>query len=441
MPKLRYPTIVAALAAQIRAGHFKVGAQLPTLRALMRQHGIALATATRVYQELSEQGLVTKEVGRGTFVRALSLPEGQGLQQSELAAHWVDLAFNYPVLPQQLGQLREGLRQLAQRNDLMMLLVSAPQGGHLHERHTIAKHLRNRGLRVPAEQVLLVNGAQQGLAVTLSALLKPEDVLVTDALTYPGLKALAQQQRLRLQTIPSQGTGMDLTALDALCQKQRIKAVYCMPTVHNPLGWVLSAADRQTLVRLARRHDFILIEDAAYAFLAEPAPRPLYTYAPERTVYVSGLSKSVAPGLRVGWVVAPEPWVAALALAIRLQGWHTPTVMVALACQWIESGLIDTLEVDKRADAAQRQQLMRQVFEGLPWQAHRQGYFVWLPLSDTVRAEEIAALLYAQGIVVTTAEPFSASGAAPQALRLALGSVPLPRLRQALLAVRALVAD
>lgn len=439
MPKLRYPAIVAKLAAQIRAGHFKVGEQLPTLRALMKQEGIALATATRIYQMLAEQGLVVREVGRGTFVRALNMPKHQGLKQQELPEQWVDLSFNYPVLPQQAEQLREGLRQLANQGDIVTLLASAPQGGYEHERVTMARYLCQRGLKVEAERVLIVNGVQQGLAIVLSALLSPGDVLVTDALTYPGLSGLAQQQRLNVQTLPALISGMDLEALAKLCTQQAVKAVYCMPTIHNPLGWVLNEADRLRLVQLAREHDFILIEDAAYAFLADTAPQPLYAYAPERTVYVSGFSKSIGPGLRVGFVVAAEHYVADLALAIRLQGWHTPTLPVALACQWVKNGVVDALEEAKRVDAAERQQLVQAVFKGWPWLAHPCGYFVWLSLPDTVRADEIAALLYDQGIVVCTAAPFSIGGNAPQALRLALGSVSKVRLKQALLTIRRLV--
>jgi DNA-binding transcriptional MocR family regulator len=108
--------------------------------------------------------------------------------------------------------LRDGLRALANSGDLDALLHSAPQGGRPHERETVARHLRNRSIRVPGSQVLIVNGAQQGLATAVSVLLKPGDMLVADPLTYPGMKALAAANRLDLLSLPIAGEGMNLDA-------------------------------------------------------------------------------------------------------------------------------------------------------------------------------------------------------------------------------------
>lgn len=124
-----------------------------------------------------------------------------------------------------------------------------------------------------------------------------------------------------------------------------------MPTLHNPLGWVASLAWRQQLARIAREHDLLIIEDAAYAFLADQPPAPLAALAPERCVYVSGLSKSVATGLRVGFVAAPLAWIPALERSIRATVWNTPGVMTAIACQWLDDGTVTRLEQQKREDA------------------------------------------------------------------------------------------
>jgi DNA-binding transcriptional MocR family regulator len=104
--------------------------------------------------------------------------------------------------------------------------------------------LRNRSIRVPGSQVLIVNGAQQGLAIAVSVLLKPGDMVVADPLTYPGMKALAPANRLDLLSLPIAGEGMNLDALEALCQERPVRAVYAMPTMHNPLGWLMPERDR-----------------------------------------------------------------------------------------------------------------------------------------------------------------------------------------------------
>jgi DNA-binding transcriptional MocR family regulator len=287
--------------------------------------------------------------------------------------------------------------------------------------------------------VLLVDGAQHGLAITAMALLKPGDVVAVDALTYPGFKVLAEAHRLELAAVPASGQGPDLDALERLCAKRRVKAIYAMPTLHNPLGWVMSANRRRQLVALARRHGLLLIEDAAYAFLAADPPPPLAALAPETTVYVSGLSKNVATGLRVGFVAAPAPWMPKIERAIRATTWNTPAVMTAIACGWLEDGTVARLEAEKRADAMRRQAIATDALAGLRCVRHPASYFLWLTLAEEVRADRVAKALLAERIAVSTAEPFATTAHVPHALRLALGSVPLEGLGAVLGTVRRVI--
>ena len=441
MAHARYKELVDSLAAEIRAGRLPPGTRLPTHRQLAAQQGLALVTATRVYAELESMGLISGETGRGTFVREALLPRDLGIDQHAVAAGMVDLNFNYPSVPGQAELLRAALRQLAAAGDLEALLRYQPHGGRPHERATVARHLACRGLAVSAKQVAIVDGAQHGLATTVMALLRPGDVVATDALTYPGFKVLAEAQRLELLPIPAAGLGPDLDALEALCKRRRVRAVYAMPTLHNPLGWVMSASRRRQLVAIARRHGLLIIEDAAYAFLAEDPPEPLAALAPEATVYVSGLSKSVATGLRVGFAAAPAEWMPKIERAIRATTWSTPGVMTAIACGWLEDGTVTRLEAEKRRDAKARQAIAAEVLAGLRCVRHPSSYFVWLRLAEEVRADRVATALMSAGISVSTADPFSVSPHVPHALRLALGSVEPATLKAALRRVRQAIDD
>ena len=432
MVRARYKLLVDAFASDIRAGRLPPGTRLPTHRQLAAKEGLALVTATRVYTELETMGLVSGETGRGTFVRETSLPPRLGIDQHATATGLVDLNFNYPSLPGQTELLRNALRQLASAGDLDALLRYQPHAGRQHERAIVARHLACRGLTLEADHVLIVSGAQHGLAATAMALLQPGDVVAVDALTYPGFKVVAEANRLELAPIPMAGEALDLNALERLCMNRPVRAVYVMPTLHNPLGWVMGAQQRQQLVSIARKHGLLIIEDAAYAFLAEDAPAPLAALAPETTVYVSGLSKSVATGLRVGFVAAPAQWVPLIERAIRATTWNTPGVMTAIACAWIEDGTVSRLEIEKRQDAMLRQSIAAEVLAGLPRVCHPASYFVWLPLAEEVRADRVAMALMREGIAVSTAEPFATSDHVPHAIRLALGSVDLTALRQAL---------
>ena len=295
MPRARYKQLVDQFAADIRSGTLPPGTQLPTHRQLASQHGIALVTASRVYAELESMGLVSGETGRGTFVRETGLPPGHGIDQPAMADGVLDLNFNSPSLPGQSDLLRNALRKLASSGDLEALLHYQPHAGRTHERAIIADHLKSRQLSVDAEQVLIVSGAQHGLATTVMGLMKPGDVVAVDALIYPGFKAVAEAQHLELAPIPFSEHGPDLDALEQLCQARTVRAVYTMPTLHNPMGWVLNLAQRERFIEIARQHDLIIIEDAAYAFHAENPPPPIAALAPERTVYVSGIPRVSPP--------------------------------------------------------------------------------------------------------------------------------------------------
>lgn len=434
--KARYKAVVDRYAQAIRSGQLPAGSRLPTHRTLAAGERISLATATRVYRELEEMGLVSGETGRGTFVRDLSLPPGHGVDQQVVAADVVDLNFNYPSLPEQGDALREALRQLAMAGDIDSHLRYQPHAGRLAEREIIARHLTCQHFAPDAENVLIVNGAQHGLAVTVMGLLRPGDVVAVDALTYSGFKVLAALYHLELAAIPCRPEGPDLQALHTLCQQRRVRAVYTMPTLHNPLGWVLNTGQRQALADLARQHDLLIIEDAAYARLVSRPPPPVVSYAPERTVYVTGFSKNIATGLRVGVVISPPRYRPEIERAIRATTWNTPTLISSLICAWIEDGTVARFEMQKRQDARQRQQVAREVLCGLPVVSHPDSYFVWLPLGEESRADRLANALMERRISVSTAEPFCVSATIPQALRIALGSVPFDSLRPALLSVR-----
>ncbi|HBR0808475.1 TPA: PLP-dependent aminotransferase family protein, partial [Klebsiella pneumoniae] len=356
--------------------------------------------------------------------------------QQVVAADVVDLNFNYPSLPDQGDALREALRQLAMAGDIDSHLRYQPHAGRLAERDIIARHLTCQHFAPDAENVLIVNGAQHGLAVTVMGLLRPGDVVAVDALTYSGFKVLAALYHLELAAIPCRPEGPDLRALHILCQQRRVRAVYTMPTLHNPLGWVLNTGQRQALADLARQHDLLIIEDAAYARLVSRPPPPVVSYAPERTVYVTGFSKNIATGLRVGVVISPPRYRPEIERAIRATTWNTPTLISSLICAWIEDGTVARFETQKRQDARQRQQVAREVLCGLPVVSHPDSYFVWLPLGEESRADRLANALMERRISVSTAEPFCVSATIPQALRIALGSVPFDSLRPALLSVR-----
>ncbi|MFK4087723.1 PLP-dependent aminotransferase family protein [Kribbella sp. NPDC020789] len=430
----KYKGLVDALAAEIRSGRRPAGSRLPTHRQLAAAEGIALVTASRVYAELAAMGLVSNEQGRGTFVRDLATVDE--FDQRSVAVDAIDLSFNSPSVPGQADLLRQALRELAAAGDLDALLRYQPHRGRTQDREAVAQHLRRRGLNIGRERVLIVNGAQHGLAVSAMAMFRPGDVIAVDAISYPGFIVLARTLGLELAPLPASTTGVDPDALAHLCRQRRVRGLYVMPTMHNPLGWVLDAETRERLVRIARQHELTVIEDASYAYLAADAPPPLAALAPELTIYVSGLSKSVATGLRIGYVVAPTELVPAIERVVMATTWQAPGVTAAVACRWLEDGTVDRLEVQKRADAQERQAITLSALGELPSIGHPSSYVRWLPLPTDTRPDRIVAALARRRVAVSTAAPFATTPVVPQALRLAIGSVPPAELEHAVRAVR-----
>lgn len=430
--------IVERLAAQIHSGQLAPGTALPTHRALAARHGIAVASASKAYAQLRSMGLVVGETGRGTFVRDRPPQrEWDSGDEARRSASAVDLSFNHPTWPGQAALLRGMLRELATSGDLAALMHQQPPGGRRHERRIVADLLAaSRGIEADAERVLLVNGAQHGLDVVVRAMLRPHDAVAVDALSYPGFRMLAELQALDLAPVPACADGPDLDALERLCRNRPIRAIYAMPTLHNPLGWVLDTEQRQRLVAIARHHDCVLIEDAAYAWLADPAPAALATLAPERTFHVASLSKSLASGLRFGYVVVPADDVVRVKAVIRASHWSLPSLVTAMATRWIADGTVAQQEAALRHDARRRQAIAADVFAGLDLRAHPASPFLWLRLPEDLRMDRAAQALAERGIAVSKGEAYATGRQRPHALRLGLGSLPLDALEAVLQRVR-----
>lgn len=441
MPAPRYKALVDEFAKNIRQGTWSSGMRLPTHRVLAQDYGIALATATKVYAELEDMGLVIGETGRGTYVRDLHVPPGYWQTHDHARSGVLDLAFTYPQLPAQADALRHALRDLATGGDMHSLIAPQPAQGRQAERRLLAQYLKQRGLNAHAADVVIVNGAQQGLALTVMALLRPGDVVAVDALTYPGFIGLAQTHRLELVPIPMTPQGPNLSALERLLRERPVKAIFTMPTLHNPMGWVMGMAARTRLVALARKHKLLIIEDGSYAFLVEDAPTPLRELAPERTVYVSGLSKPMGGGVRFGYLVTPPQHLAALDQTLRALAISNSTLITALCGRWLEDGTVLRFEAEKRAHAAERQALAHKMLEGLHVIGNPNSYFAWVMLPTNVRADQLAGRLSQHNILVATSEAFATSSVVPHAIRLSMGLADMTSLRVGLKTILQTITD
>ena len=407
----RYLEHVERLASNIRDGSLAPGSRLIAHRDYAQAHGIAPATAARVYRELIERGLAVGEVGRGTFVRSQETQAAAGFSQTaEREANKVDLAFNYPVLPEQAAQLRRALRNLSDKGDLSSLLDYHPHPGRREDRQIAANWFSTPNAPIDTTEIMLCGGSQHALSVILASLVKRRDLVAVESLTYPGFKSAAKLLQVSLVSVQIDGDGMVPESLDAVCRSHpgRVGIVYTMPTVHNPTGTVMPLERRVELIDVARRHDLLLVDDSVYAFLEASPPPTLRSLAPDRVIEIHSLSKSAAPGLRVAYIVAPEQFRERLYEGLRATFWSASAITAGLAAAWMADGTLAQWIIAKRDEARLRQEIARRILCDWPIKGHPTSFHLLLELPKYWRPDALVDALGRRGVAITPLEAFAA---------------------------------
>ncbi|WP_149541154.1 aminotransferase-like domain-containing protein [Siccirubricoccus phaeus] len=435
-----YLGIAEAIAAAIAAGELRPGDRLPTHRALAGALGVDLTTITRAYAEARRRGLVEAVVGRGTFIRA-------GAPAPALSAGGkVDLGMNLPPLPPTLpGLLQQGLARLLAAGDPAALLTYRRGAGAAAERAAGAAWLAPCLPGLAAERVLLSPGAQPALLAVLGLLAGPGELVLTEQLTYPGLRAAAAQLRLRLHGLPGDAAGLLPEALEEACRTLRPRALYCIPTMQNPMAVTMPLERRQAIAAIARRHGLPILEDDAYGLLpAHPLPA-LASLAPELTWHVATLAKLLSPALRLAYVAVPDQAAAGrLAAALRANVLMPSPLLTGVVTGWVEDGTAAALRDAIRAEAAARQALARGILPAPLVTAPPEGLHLWLRLpAPWGRRDFMARLREERGLAVVPSDAFAPDPAVPppDAVRLSLGAAPSQEaLGEALRAVAEMLA-
>ena len=418
----RYLAIVDALAHDLSSGLLSPGGRLPTHRELAERLGVTVGTVSRAYAEAARRGLVSGEVGRGTFARGADAASGESGDGEGL----VDLGQNHPPDPPaqpQRAALLAALGSVVTQRDAGRLLDYPAAGGNAADREAGASWIGRAGVEASAGDVLVCTGSQHGLTVVLATLLEPGDLLLTEALTYAGVKAVAGLLHLRLRGLAIDAQGLRPDALEDACREGGAKALYLIPTHHNPTTAVMPETRRREIVAVARAHGLAVVEDDVHGLLPEERPRPIAALAPERSYYLTSTSKTLAPGLRIAYVAAPPAMVPRLAASLRATTWAVAPLTAAVASAWIRDGTADALLAARRQEARERQSIARARLAGADLQTQPEAYYLWLRLPDPWRGDAFAAEARARGVLVTPAEAFAVGReAAPHAVRLCLGA-------------------
>jgi len=402
-----YGRIADALERDVRSGMLIPGSQLPTHRDLARNLGITPVTVTRAYGEAAKRGLVESSTGRGTFVRA-------SRREAAAIAEDIDLATNNVNVP-----IPEPSPAMLQRAGTMLVHGLYATGAGT-ERHRAAGAAW-MGRKTDPSRVIVTAGTQHALFLALAATTKPGDTLLTESLTYHGAKAAAALLHLRLEPLPLDRYGIVPDALERAARGNKsAKVLYTIPTLHNPTAVIMPEKRRRELAALAERLGLTIIEDDVSGFLLDKTPPPIAAFAPDRTIFITGLGKAIAAAMRIGYLVAPDALLPRVQNALAASVLFSSPVVAEMASTWIEDGTAAKIVEQKRAEIALRGRIARRILpeaSGDPRALH-----LWLELPRRWTADAFVEEARRRRVRIASASTFAVGPDVPRAVRISIGS-------------------
>tara|TARA_R110002095_G_scaffold31764_1_gene30418 strand:- start:2042 stop:3430 length:1389 start_codon:yes stop_codon:yes gene_type:complete len=340
--------IVADFISLVEKGHIEPGEKLPTHRDLAFDYECSVGTASRAYAELERRGYCYGRVGQGTFVygtpgddaavgRGAFFPEESW---KEGASDLTDLSKNSYFHIETEDRLRDAAQRLLRRNEPDAYFSYSDSRGRPFDREVAASWLSTLINYVETDSIILTQGAQSGLYLSMATLANAGETVATEAFGYPGIRAAAYELDLRIAPIAMDAQGMIPAAFEETCRRGKVSLLITVPTNHNPTGATQPLERREEIIGIARRHGVLIVEDSAYAPLHNRRIPAYYDLAPDTTVYLTTFSKVMSPALRLGYMIAPENLVPRLATKMTTINWMTSPIILDIANFLVQSGQV-----------------------------------------------------------------------------------------------------
>jgi 2-aminoadipate transaminase len=450
-----YRQICQRLREAILSGELAEGVHLPTERALANELGVNRTTVMNAYNELASEGLVEGHVGRGTLVRRNNLSyDGENFDN---VGSWL---FGLPAGERELlgpdAHLLSELAAMGERRDIISLAAGTPardllpaemlstifaEGllnarqsalgycpveGLLSLRRGIAARMRKRGVAVDAQHILVLSGSTQGIGLAGRLLLSPGDEVVVEVPTYLGAIQVFRALGARVIGVPTDSDGMRVDLLETILVRHRPRLIYTQPTFQNPAGIVMSHERRRRLLLLAKRYQTPILEDDPYGemYFEGKEPQPLMAMDHNgQVLYLSTYSKTLAPGLRVAWIAAPEPMIERLSLHKQIFDLTTNAIGQWAVSEVLQRGLLnDHLTKLRRRYQRKRDLMLQAISAHWPKEVrvnHPQGGFhIWCRLPGDMRARSLLREAAHEQVAFVIGEPFHVDGGGQQQFRL-----------------------
>jgi len=442
----KYRALAAAVEQAIEAKELKPNDKMPTVRDLAWQLKVTPGTVARAYQRLTDKGVLHARVGSGTFVSA---PDTESRQDfiyypEETAPDSGVLDLMSPRLPDvgQIAQIREALRKVADLPTALFLQYpDMAQSRALRETILTTKLKSFPTDALTPDHVVLSHGGQHALSLVMQAVLSgATPAVLTEELAYPGFRHTARQLRARPVSVAQDEEGPVPSAIHAACLAHDVQLLVTSAHAHNPTTITTSPARRREIVELARLHDFQIIDDQSYGLVR--SDRPSYReMAPERVWFISALSKSISPNLRLGWFVTPDGKSALGQRTANFSSFGVSLPIVQLGQSVLTAANADEVRDRVRAENAHRVGVMQAELGQFGLRTGPDISFAYLPMPTGWRASAFQRAAENAGILLRNVDNYTlVDGRAPNAVRIAINSaVSRDRFQQACVTLRRLL--
>ncbi|WP_434360727.1 PLP-dependent aminotransferase family protein [Parasalinivibrio latis] len=426
----KYLSISEEIIKAVRNGSLLPGTRLPTHRELAEQLGVSVQTVSNAYAHAEKIGVVEAWIGSGTFVCKDAVDDTKETefmlaQEVKTSQDEIDMSIAHPVFTEQHTQLfNEALIQIAgQKNNEPLIGAAKPVAGQRHHIEAGQHYLSSQSLMVEHERLLLTNGASHGLALALSSAVNQGDTMACGRLVDHGLISRSRIFGFKLHPLESDEKGILPESFEQACQTKKIAALNCTPSMANPTSAHMDLARREAIAEVALRYNVTVIEDDVYGALEPDRVPPLSSLIPELAFYVTSLTKTVAPGLRTGYLVVPRHMMQHAIGRLAATSWTATPLPFEIASLWIANGTINKLIQFQQQEFSVRQAMARDILSDFSFTSHPNGQHIWLNLPEGWHSEELLGAASRSGVKITSYRPFVIDNSdQPKCVRLSLGA-------------------
>ncbi len=444
-----YHDIAAKIRDHVTAGVYPHGSRLPGVRRLSQQFGVSISTVVQAQRQLENSGVIEARPRSGYYVRQCgwSQPDAPTPSQPEVRPTPVtgqELVLQLAQTANQPGFVQLGaavpdasflpmrafqrsMTKVARMHGMRAANYAFPPG--LPElQQQIARRMYLSGSRVNVEHILITNGCQEALSLALQTVAQPGDIIAIESPTFYGLLQVIESLGMKALEIPTDPqTGISIPALELALEQWPVKACALIPCFSNPLGSLMPDAHKQQLVKLAKLHNLMLIEDDIYGDLgfSHERPRTLHSFDAEgsNVIYCSSFSKTVAQGLRIGWMTLPERYFPRAEYLKYVTNLAAPTLPQLAIADFLAHGSYERHLRQVRSRYAQQISLFTQAISqyfpaGTKVTQPRGGFVLWIELAAGIDTLQLTQHMLRQKVSIAPGQIFSATQKYKNCIRL-----------------------